>query len=171
MELWDVYDERRNKKPYAHERGKPLADGDWHLVVEVWTATPEGKLLMTLRHPDKQFGNLWECTGGSALQGEDSLTAVRRELEEETGLRMGENQPTLLCTTLHHHSIVDTYVIRLPFTLSDIVLQEGETVDARLVDLDWLEDPANEAFLPEPVLERLQTARPLLRRFLSGGEQ
>ncbi len=59
----------------------------------------------------------------------------------------------------------------LPFSSSDIVLQEGETVDARLVDLDWLENPANETFLPEPVFKRLQTARPLLRRFLSGGEQ
>lgn len=165
-EIWDVYDENRVKRPYTHLRGQPLREGDWHLVVEVWTFTPDGKVLMTLRDPRKHYGGLWECTGGSALSGEDSLTAVHRELTEETGLSMGDVQPTFLCTTLHHHSIVDTYAICLPFTLEDVVLQEGETVDARLTDLSEIENPAAEAWIPEPIWTRLKTARPLLRRFV-----
>ena len=36
----------------------------------------------------KRFGGLWECPGGSAQAGEDSRTAVRRELREETGLKL-----------------------------------------------------------------------------------
>ena len=107
-EIWDVYDENRVKKPYTHVRGVPLGEGDWHLVVETWVVTQDNRVLLTLRDPNKHYGNLWECTGGSALSGEDSITAIHRELREETGLDMGNVQPTLLCTTRHHNSIVDT---------------------------------------------------------------
>ena len=83
---------------------------------------------------------------------------------------MGNVQPTLLCTTLHHNSIVDTYAIRLNFTLSDLVLQPGETVDAKFVDFSALEDSSCESWLPEPIAYRLRTALPLLKRFLEGAE-
>ena len=169
-EIWDVYDENRVKKPYTHVRGAPLDEGDWHLVVETWVVTQDNRVLLTLRDPNKHYGNLWECTGGSALSGEDSITAIHRELREETGLEMGNVQPTLLCTTRVHSSIVDTYAIRLNFTLSDLVLQPGETVDAKLVDFSALEDPSCESWLPEPISYRLCTARPLLKRFLEGAE-
>ena len=33
MELWDILDENGNPKGYTHERGKPVRDGDYHLVV------------------------------------------------------------------------------------------------------------------------------------------
>ena len=161
-EIWDVYDENRVKKPYTHVRGVPLDKGDWHLVVETWVVTQDNRVLLTLRDPNKHYGNLWECTGGSALSGEDSITAIHRELREETGLDMGNVQPTLLCTTLHHNSIVDTYAIRLNFTLSDLVLQPGETVDAKFVDFSALEDSSCESWLPEPIAYRLRTALPLL---------
>ena len=169
-EIWDVYDENRVKKPYTHVRGVPLDKGDWHLVVETWVVTQDNRVLLTLRDPNKHYGNLWECTGGSALSGEDSITAIHRELREETGLDMGNVQPTLLCTTLHHNSIVDTYAIRLNFTLSDLVLQPGETVDAKFVDFSALEDSSCESWLPEPIAYRLRTALPLLKRFLDGAE-
>ena len=70
-EIWDVYDENRVKKPYTHVRGVPLDKGDWHLVVETWVVTQDNRVLLTLRDPNKHYGNLWECTGGSALSGEE----------------------------------------------------------------------------------------------------
>ena len=172
-ELWDVYDEHRIKKPYTHTRGEPLQDGDFHLVVEIWTFTPDGRLLLTLRHPDKPFGGTWECTGGSALMGENSLAAVHRELREETGLHLGDAIPTLLTTVTDHekHTIYDLYAVRLNFTLDDVTLQDGETVDKRLVDFAFVEDTANDALLCPPQVERLRTAAlPFLRRFLDGAE-
>ena len=32
-EYWDIYDADRQKKRGTHLRGKPLADGDYHLAV------------------------------------------------------------------------------------------------------------------------------------------
>lgn len=172
-EIWDIYDENRTKKPYTHTRGEKLKDGDFHLVVEIWTFTPEDKLLLTLRHPDKHFGGTWECTGGSALTGEDSLTAARRELLEETGLCMDHVIPTLLTTVTDHqrHTIYDIYAVRMDFTLDDVMLQDGETVDKRLVDFHFLEENNNDTPLCEPQFERLHSAAlPFLRRFVAHAE-
>ena len=84
-EYWDIYDENRNKTGALHRRGDPLGPGERHLGVEIWTLDGQGRVLLTRRDLRKHFGGLWECTGGSALAGEDSRTAVRRELREETG--------------------------------------------------------------------------------------
>lgn len=171
-ELWDVYDEYRNKKPYTHPRGTPLQPGDHHLVVEIWTFTMDGKLLLTKRHPNKHFGGMWECTGGSALAGEDSITAVHRELLEETGLSMGSAIPTLLTTVTTHDTIYDLYAVQLAFTLDDVTLQDGETVDKRLVDPCFIEDPENTSMLCTPQLHRILTAGlSFLHRFCTGAER
>ncbi len=79
-EYWDVYDENRNKTGALHRRGDPLGPQEYHLVVEIWTLDGQGRVLLTRRDLRKHFGGLWECTGGSAQAGEDSRTAVRREL-------------------------------------------------------------------------------------------
>jgi len=36
MELWDIYDKYRHKTGRIHERGIPLKDGDYHLVLHIF---------------------------------------------------------------------------------------------------------------------------------------
>ena len=50
-EYWDIYDADRQKKRGTHLRGKPLADGDYHLVVNIWVYNSRGQVLLTQRHP------------------------------------------------------------------------------------------------------------------------
>ncbi len=168
MELWTLYDADRNPLPGTHERGKPIPAGARHLVVEIWSFDKNGRLLLTLRHPDKHFGSTWECTGGSALAGESSLTAMRRELAEETGLDASATVPTLLTTLTTHNTIYDIYAVTLDFTLSNVTLQEGETVDKRLIDPHDLLTLPN---LCPPIAERLKTSYPYLQRYASGAER
>ena len=37
MEMWDCYTWDRQKLDHQHPRGVPLAQGEYHLVVEIWT--------------------------------------------------------------------------------------------------------------------------------------
>lgn len=53
MEVWDLYDEDREPLGITHERGIPMKEGTYHVVVDIWTVTPEGKILLTQRHPEK----------------------------------------------------------------------------------------------------------------------
>ena len=87
MELWDVYDARRQLTGRTHRRGVPMQPGDYHLIVFVWIFNSAGQLLLTKRSPEKEsYPNLWETTGGAVIAGETSREAIVRELREETGL-------------------------------------------------------------------------------------
>ncbi|WP_028107731.1 8-oxo-dGTP diphosphatase MutT [Ferrimonas futtsuensis] len=44
--------------------------------------------LISLRQGDQHLAGKWEFPGGKAEAGEDELTALARELEEEVGLEM-----------------------------------------------------------------------------------
>ena len=83
MELWDLYDAHRRPLNRTHVRGEPLSPGEFHLVAEVCTVNRKGELLLTLRSGEKQkYPNLWECTGGSVLAGEEMETTISKEGKE-----------------------------------------------------------------------------------------
>ena len=68
MEIWDVYDARRQPTGRTHMRGVPMQPGDYHLIVFVWIFNSRGQLLLTKRSPEKEsYPNLWETTGGAAI--------------------------------------------------------------------------------------------------------
>ena len=154
MELWDILDENGIPKGYTHERGKPVRDGDYHLVVEVIVTTPDKHLLLTFRHPDKPFGNSWEITGGSAVAGEDSLTAAQRELMEETGICVSKENLSFRRKHLGNHALYHLYHVEADISEKDIVLQEGETVDARLVTSEEFKKLIAEGKICPPIVDR-----------------
>lgn len=130
-ELWDVYDGARRLTGRRMRRGDPIRSGDHHLVVYIWTKNAAGEFLLTKRAPNKGFGNLWECTGGSALAGEDSLTAALREVREETGLSLRPENGRMLLSYRREDAFCDVWLFRQEFDVSAVTLQEGETCGVR----------------------------------------
>lgn len=155
-ELWDVYDENRNKTGRLHRRGNPMPEGDYHLVVHVWVQNSRGEFLITKRSPNKGFPNLWECTGGSALAGDDSLTAALREVREETGLILDSDRGQMLFSRKGEDYLGDVWLFRQDFDLADVVLLPGETVDKRCADKETILKMWREGeFVPYAYLEKL----------------
>lgn len=130
-ERWDVLDANRRPVGYTHRRGDPLAPGEYHLVVHVWVRNSRGEYLLTQRAPNKGYPLFWETTGGSAVAGDDSLTAALRELREETGLALDPASGTLLRTFVRTDTFCDVWCFEHDFDLSALVLQPGETIAAR----------------------------------------
>lgn len=136
MELWDLYDQNCKPLGKTHIRGEKIPAGEYHIVVDIVSVNQKNQLLITKRHPHKKFGNQWETTGGSAVAGEKPAKAAQRELYEETGLKANENE-LLYCGTLVRYSsrcIHIFYLYKGDFSAEDIVLQEGETIDFKLVN-------------------------------------
>lgn len=133
-ELWDIYDAAGSRTGRLQHRGDPLAPGDCHLCVHVWIQGADGRYLLTRRAPEKSGAGLWEITGGSALAGEDSLTAALREVKEETGLTLDPGRGELLFRFSGEHYHCDVWHFRQELRLADVVLQPGETCDAQLAD-------------------------------------
>lgn len=157
-ELWDVYDADRKKTGRLHRRGNPLREGEYHLVVHIWMQNREGEFLLTKRSPDKGFPNMWESTGGSALAGDDSLTAALREVKEETGLSLDPCKGTLLFTQCLDDYFRDIWLFHQDFDLNDVILQPGETTDKMYASPDSiLQMQKNGEFVPYSYLEELFT--------------
>lgn len=158
-ELWDVYDENRQLTGRLQRRGDALESGDYHLVVYVWVQGSDGQFLLTKRSPNKGFPNLWETTGGSALAGDDSLTAAIREVREETGLTLRPECGQCVFTHRGENYFGDHWLFRQDFDLNEIVLQEGETCDKMRADETTIRAMHREGrFVPYRYLDEIFTA-------------
>lgn len=143
-ELWDVYDSERNLMGRIHRRSDPLPKGDYHLVVHVWLQNSKGEFLITKRALNKGYPDMWECTGGSAVMGDDSITAAIREIREETGLSAKSENGRCIFTLTREDSICDVWLFKQDFDISDVVLQENETTDAKYAATDKIRRMIND---------------------------
>lgn len=133
MEWNDIYDENRQLTGRVHRRGSPWRKGEYGLVVCVWVHDGKGSLLLTRRAPGKSFAGTWENSGGAAKAGEDSRTAICRELFEETGIRAEPEEFELLTTVRDKNTFYDHYCLERQVPLDQIVLLPGETDQAQWV--------------------------------------
>ena len=101
MEVWDLYNERRERTGQNHIRGDAIPEGYYHLVVHVWIRNRRGEYLISQRSADRStFPLKWECVGGSVLKGENSISGALRETREEVGLSLSPEDGTLLFSTV-----------------------------------------------------------------------
>lgn len=156
MEHWDIYNTNKELIGKTCERGAALEKGEYHLVVGIWTITDEGKILLTQRHPNKDAGLLWECSGGGVLAGETSLKGAIRELSEEVGIKAKEEELQLLGTVLTEKFFVDSYLYRGNVCLENLTLQEAEVVDAKLVTLEEFETMHEQGLIVEAMVEEFK---------------
>ncbi len=155
-EMWDVYDENRQYTGRVHRRGELLPEGDYHTVVHVFVRNSKGQYLITKRAPNKGYPNIWECCGGSAVAGDTSLEAAVREIYEETGVAVSKEQGILVDSFRFTNAFIDCWLFHEDFNLSEVKLQEGETVDKRAATADEiLELYRNGLFVPHEYLPSL----------------
>lgn len=114
MEVWDLYNEKRELTGRIHIRGEEVPQGFYHLVVHIWIRNSKGEYLISQRSADRPaYPLMWECVGGSVTKGEGSLTGALRETKEEVGLTLSPEDGKLV------YSVVGRVVNGVNFT--DIV--------------------------------------------------
>ena len=133
MEYSDIYDKERNLTGRIHARGTPWKKGEYGYVVCVWVHDGKGNILLTKRAQEKTFPGTWENSGGAVQAGETGLQAIVRELFEETGIRAQEEEFEKISSARDRCIHYDFYCLKRDIPLSQIVLQPGETDDARWV--------------------------------------
>ncbi|MBO6015873.1 MAG: NUDIX domain-containing protein [Lachnospiraceae bacterium] len=135
MELWDIYDESKQKTGRTMVRNDwNMKAGDYHLTVLAVIARPDGRFLITKRAMTKGWApGWWEVSGGAVQASEESKDAVKREVFEETGLDVTGAKGGYLFTYKRENPdegdnyFVDIYRFVMDFDESRIRLQEGET--------------------------------------------
>ena len=138
MEIWDLYDRERKPLNKTHVRGVPIADGEYHLTVHIAIFTPDGKMLVQRRSPNKKhWGGLWDMSAaGSVTAGEDSPTGAARELYEELGLTYDFNTLRPQFTINYAVGFGDVYVIEMDVSASDITFHTDEVAEVGFMSYD-----------------------------------
>jgi len=130
-ELWDILDENGNATGHLHERGKSMRKGEYHLTVYVWIENNEGKYLISQRSPNKSLPNTWECTGGNAVAGDDSLTTALKETNEELGVILNPQNGRMIKHRMRkcscNHCLADVWLFRQNVDISTVMLAPDET--------------------------------------------
>ena len=128
MEYWDLYDRDRIPTGETHQRGKPLPEGRYHMVVHVVIFNTKGEMLIQQRQPFKEgWPNMWDVTvGGSAVAGDTSRTAAQREVMEEIGLAIDLSDELPKLTLPFDCGFDDVYTLVMDVDLSALTLQESE---------------------------------------------
>lgn len=140
MEWIDIYDKNRVRTGQVRKRGASRKSGEYGLVVCVWVYDGYGHLLLTKRAKGKSFAGTWENSGGAAQAGEDSLTAIVRELREETGICAPPEQFELIDTSRDHMNFYDHYCLQCNIPVEQIRLLPGETDDAMWVTFEQMHE-------------------------------
>lgn len=159
-ELWDATDKNENKLGYQVPRSmaKSLPEGVYHVVVMVYTMTADGRLLTTQRSRNKTYPLKWEVTGGSILAGETPRQGAVRELWEETGISLQEQElePLYDLTDSARHCIYHSFIARVPQGVK-VHLQEGETMDYQFLFYEEFKKlVSSERFVPSEQKRFLQ---------------
>jgi len=127
LELWDIYTRDRVKTGRLHRRGKPMRRGDYHLVVHIWIRNSKGEYLIQKRADTVEMcPGLWAVTGGSAVAGDDSVTAMLRETKEEMGLTLDIEKAQLIFKLRRRNSLADIWLYTADIDDADITLQKEE---------------------------------------------
>lgn len=166
MELWDILDENGNKTGRLHERGKPMQQGDHHLIVQIWIMNNNGEFLISKRSLGiTGWAGMWQTTGGSAVAGDDSLTTAIKETSEEIGVTLDPKNGQLFKHYKTPHSndkgiaFYDVWLFRQEADISTITLQPDETCDAMWASKDKIKQMVDEnTFISEeayPYLDEL----------------
>lgn len=142
-ELIDVLDEKTGEKI-----GKTISKkeahriGTWHGSIHILIVNSEhDKTLLQKRCESKDlYPNTWDiAVGGHISAGEDDVTSVKRELEEELGLNSShyelkfieKNQEKLNNNGVISNEYVSIFVVYADINVNDIVLQEEEVSEIK----------------------------------------
>lgn len=163
----DIYDDDRNFTGRVLPRKTKLKKGEYMMyVLAILERKDDGKMLITQRAMDKKWAaGAWEIPGGGVDSGEDSYTAVQREVLEETGLDVSkcsdrQKKPVYSYKNEDLESgdnyFMDIYHFVFPFEEKDVTIEQSESIDHKFASLDEIKElNDNSQFLH---FKRLMTA-------------
>lgn len=157
-EFWDIYDRNRVLTGKFHLRGNPLRNNEYHLVVHVCIFNSKNELLIQQRQLHKRgWPGMWDVSAaGSALAGEDSITAAERETREELGYEVDLTEERPYFTMNFISGFDDFYLVQRDIELDQLTLQSEEVRAVRWANKEEILEMVREGiFIPYYILNEL----------------
>ncbi len=145
MEYLDVLDEQGKPTGEIIARNQVHKQKTWHKSVHAYLINDRKQILLQLRSKDKDiYPNVWDISmGGHISAGENSLTTLYRELEEELGVFINPENAKYVFTNKEilrtgkdiSAEFVDIYIVNKDVYEKDITLQKEEVESFKFVEL------------------------------------
>jgi 8-oxo-dGTP diphosphatase len=88
----------------------------------------DGRFLMTSRPTDKVYADHWEFPGGKLESGETVAQALRRELNEELGIDIGQAHPWQVEIVDYPHALVRLHFCKVYEWVGEFEMREGQAM-------------------------------------------
>lgn len=151
-EILDLYDRNMQRTGQTVRRGERMSEGRYLLLVSIMTVNRSGEILVTRRAPEKRYAGRWEITGGCVQAGETAAEGARRELQEETGIRVQTKDLTACGVAQRSGYFHAFFLVHRDISAEDVQLQPGETDAAKWVTpAEFLEMAEQRMMIPHHV--------------------
>lgn len=143
MEKIDVLDENGNQTGEVVTREEVHRLGLWHKCVHIWIINGKGEVLLQKRSAQKIMDpNKWTtATSGHLSAGDSNVQGAIRELSEEIGLQVNENELKYLFSVKENtineekhvidKELIDVFLMRKEVDIKNLKLQEEEVSDVK----------------------------------------
>lgn len=141
MEYFDVLNEYGEFTNRIETREECHKQGLWHRAVYAFIFNKDGDVLLQKRSGNKKlWPDLWDVTvGGHVLAGEFGYQALIREVKEELGIEINENEIKYLTSAtstnvkgdIINNHFNEGYIITKDIDISEIELQKEEVSDVK----------------------------------------
>ena len=140
MELVDVYNERHELLGYTKGR-KELINGEFRLSCFVWIINDKDEILIQQRVTTaNKCPNMWGTTSGGAIAGDDAKCGVIRELNEELGIEINEEDLRFIGSYARVNDFVEVFLLKSNNYLNKLKFQKEEVQDAKWVSIKEFEN-------------------------------
>lgn len=145
QELVDVYNEKRIKTGKVINRNEKnkLNENEYTLAVHCWIINSKKEILITQRSLNLNCGGKWEDTHGGVKSGETSIEGMKRELKEELGVDIEENELILVKTLKRKNVFRDCYIILKDISLDSINFNDNEVMNCKYVSIEEFKEIIN----------------------------
>lgn len=136
MELWDIYDDNGNKTGKTIERNNKccLGEGEHFLSVHIYLRNSKGDFLVQKRSiKKKNMPGMWYITGGCVIAGEDSIEGAIREVNEELGILIKQEEYKHITRLKRSQCYIDIWEVIKDIDISSCILQENEVDEVKYI--------------------------------------
>ena len=144
MELIDVVNENNELTGQIEERWTAYEKGLWRRTVSCWIMNKNGDILLQKRTANKRSNpNKWAKTGGQVDSGESAEEAIFREVKEELGIEIPQEQIKVVeirKSDDKNKRFAYNFIFVVNYKINEYTLQKDEVAEVKYVSIEDMEN-------------------------------